>query len=144
MPSSILYTASATATGEGRNGHSRTSDGVIDVDLVVPKEMGGPGGAGTNPEQLFATGYAACFLGALKAGAKEHGIPLQDVAVTAEVGIGPREDKGFGLAVKLIVEFGGGVTQADGERAVEVGHTICPYSHAVRGNVDVITEVETA
>lgn len=144
MPTEVVYTASATATGEGRNGHSRTSNGSVDVDLRVPKEMGGPGGA-TNPEQLFATGYAACFLGALKAGAKEHGIALQDVAVTAEVGIGPREDgQGFGLTVHLIVEFGGGVTQADGEKAVAVGHIICPYSHAIRGNVDVTTEVVVA
>ncbi|WP_028709232.1 Ohr family peroxiredoxin [Propionicicella superfundia] len=144
MPTKVLYTASATATGDGRNGHSRTQDGVVDVDLVVPTDMGGPGGAGTNPEQLFATGYAACFLGALKAGAREHGIVLQDVAVTAEVGIGPREDKGFGLTVHLITEFGGGVAQADAEQAVAVGHTICPYSHAIRGNVDITNEVVVA
>ncbi|GAB3085796.1 organic hydroperoxide resistance protein [Nocardioides zeae] len=143
MPTSIAYTASATATGDGRNGHARTSDGQIDVELVVPKEMGGAGG-GTNPEQLFATGYAACFLGALKAGAKQHGIELQDVAITAEVGIGPREDNGFGLAVKLIAEFGGGVSQEDAEKAVEVGHSICPYTHATKGNVEVVTEVEVA
>ncbi|HEY1132974.1 MAG TPA: organic hydroperoxide resistance protein [Nocardioides sp.] len=143
MPTEIKYTASATATGDGRLGHARTSDGQIDVDLVPPKELGGAGGA-TNPEQLFATGYAACFLGALKAGAKQHEITLQDVAVTAEVGIGPREDVGFGLAVKLIVEFGGGVSQADAEKAVEVGHTICPYTHATKGNVEVTTEVEVA
>lgn len=143
MPTSIAYTASATATGDGRNGHASTSDNAIDVELIVPKEMGGPGG-GTNPEQLFATGYAACFLGALKAGAKEHGVTLEDVSVTAEVGIGPREDKGFGLAVKLIVEFGGGVSQADAEKAVETGHQICPYTHATKGNVDVTTEIDVA
>lgn len=143
MPTEIKYTASATATGEGRQGQARTADGSLDVELNPPKELGGPGG-GVDPEKLFATGYAACFLGALKAGAKQHGISLQDVAVTAEVGIGPREDVGFGLAVKLIVEFGGDVSQADAERAVEVGHTICPYSHAVQGNVEVTTEVEVA
>lgn len=143
MPEKIVYTASATAHGDGRNGHAATSDGAIDVELVVPKEMGGAGG-GTNPEQLFATGYAACFLGALKAGAKEHGVTLEDVAVTAEVGIGPRADTGFGLAVKLIVEFGGGVSQEDAQKAVDTGHTICPYTHATKGNVDVVTEVEVA
>ncbi|MDT9594267.1 organic hydroperoxide resistance protein [Nocardioides zeae] len=143
MPTEIKYTASATATGEGRQGHARTSDGSLEVDLIPPKELGGAGG-GVDPEKLFAAGYAACFLGALKAGAKQHGIELQDVAVTAEVGIGPREDVGFGLAVKLIVEFGGGVSQADAERAVEVGHTICPYTHATKGNIDVTTEVDVA
>lgn len=143
MPTSILYTASATATGDGRNGHSRTADGLIDVDLAIPTEMGGPGGA-TNPEELFATGYAACFLSALKASAKLHGLTLTDVAITAEVGIGPREDQGFGLAVKLISEFGGGVTQADAENAVAVAHTFCPYSHAVKGNVEITDEVVTA
>ncbi len=143
MPESIAYTASATATGDGRNGHAATSDGAVDVEMIVPKEMGGAGG-GVNPEQLFATGYAACFLGALKAGAQQHGITLADVAITAEVGIGPRSDGGFGLAVTVISEFGGGVSQADAEKAVEVGHSICPYSHAIKGNVEITDEVVTA
>lgn len=141
MPTEIAYTATATATGDGRDGHARTDDGAVDVELKVPQAMGGPGG-GTNPEQLFATGYAACFLGALKATRKDHGVELEDASVTADVGIGPREDGGFGIAVTLHVELGGGVSRADAEKAVEVAHGVCPYSHATRGNVDVRTEIE--
>lgn len=140
MPESIAYTAVATATGDGRDGHARTDDGAVDVELKVPADMGGPGG-GTNPEQLFATGYAACFLGALKATRKQHGVDMTDASVTAEVGIGPRGDGGFGLAVALHVELGG-VDQAEAEKAVEVAHGVCPYSHAVQGNVEVTTTVE--
>ncbi|WP_139977395.1 organic hydroperoxide resistance protein [Nocardioides litoris] len=137
-----VYTASATADGDGRSGHVRSSDGLVDTDLAVPTEMGGPGGA-TNPEQLFAAGYAACFLSALKGSKKEHGVDIRDAAVTAEVGIGPRDEGGYGLAVVLRVELGG-VSKADAERAVETAHSVCPYSNATRGNVEVRLEVEVA
>lgn len=143
MPSQILYTAVATSDGDGRNGHVRSSDGLIDTDVRTPKEMGGAGGA-TNPEQLFAAGYAACFHSALKATTKQHGVDIVDSAVTAEVGIGPNETGGFGLAVTLHVELGGGVSQAEAEKAVEAAHQVCPYSNATRGNIDVILNVETA
>lgn len=141
MPEKILYTAVATSTGDGRNGHVRSSDGIIDADVRTPKEMGGEGGA-TNPEQLFAAGYAACFHSALKSSRKLHGVRITDSAVTAEVGIGPNEDGGYGLAIALHVELGGGVSQEDGEKAVEVAHQVCPYSNATRGNVEVTLEVE--
>ncbi|GAB7192462.1 organic hydroperoxide resistance protein [Kineococcus sp. NUM-3379] len=137
-----VYTATATATGEGRNGRTRTSDGLLDVDLAVPAEMGGPGGA-LNPEQLFAAGYAACFHSALKAVARRHGTSFADSAVTAEVGIGPGADGGFGLEVTLRVELGG-VDQRTAEELVEGAHRMCPYSAAVRGNVPVTLETTTA
>jgi lipoyl-dependent peroxiredoxin len=134
--SKIVYTATATVHG-GREGHARSSDGVIDIDLKIPKEMGGPGGAGSNPEQLFAAGYAACFEGATRFVAREKKITLKDASVTAHVGIGPREPTGFGIAVKLEVHLEG-VDQATAQDLVDTAHRdICPYSHATRGNVDV-------
>ena len=141
MPESIAYTAVVTSDGDGRNGHVRSHDGLIDTDVRMPKELGGAGGA-TNPEQLFAAGYAACFHSALKATGKEHGVDLVDSAVTAEVGVGPDGKGGFALAVTLIIELGGGVSQEDAEKAVEVAHQACPYSNATRGNIDVKLEVE--
>ena len=137
-----VYTALATATGEGRNGHTRTSDGSIDLDLAVPTEMGGPGG-GANPEQLFAAGYAACFHGALKMVAGKQKVAFTDSAVTAEVGIGPNDAGGFALEVTLHVELGG-IEQSAAEALVEAAHQVCPYSNATRGNVPVTLEVETA
>ncbi|MCZ2827222.1 organic hydroperoxide resistance protein [Modestobacter sp. VKM Ac-2986] len=137
-----VYTALATATGEGRNGHTRTSDGSIDLDLKVPAEMGGPGG-GANPEQLFAAGYAACFHGALKMVAGKQEVAFTDSAVTAEVGIGPNDAGGFGLEVTLHVELGG-IDQSAAEALVEAAHQVCPYSNATRGNIPVTLEVETA
>jgi lipoyl-dependent peroxiredoxin len=136
MPS--VYTAVATATGDGRNGHTRSSDGQVDVDLAVPKEMGGPGGA-TNPEQLFAAGYAACFHSALKAVAARRKIRLTDTAVTAEVGIGPNESGGFTLEVALHAEFGD-LDQATADELIEAAHAVCPYSNATRGNIPVTLE----
>jgi osmotically inducible protein OsmC len=133
-----LYTAVATATGDGRNGHARTSDGLLDLDLAVPKEMGGAGGA-TNPEQLFAAGYAACFHSALKAVAHRRKQPIRDSAVTAEVGIGVDDAGAFGLRVTLSVELGG-VDQATADGLVEAAHQVCPYSNATRGNVPVTLE----
>src|SRR4051812_28111291 len=101
-----VYLASATATGDGRNGRSRTSDGVLDVQLATPKEMGGPGGA-TNPEQLFAAGYAACFHSALKLVARKAGVALADSAVTVDVGLGPNEHGAYGLEIAIEAELPG-------------------------------------
>ncbi|WP_299958875.1 organic hydroperoxide resistance protein [uncultured Modestobacter sp.] len=140
MPS--VYTAVATATGDGRNGHTRSSDGLVDLDLATPKEMGGEGGA-TNPEQLFAAGYAACFLSALKMIARKQQAPISDAGVTAEVGIGPNDAGGFGLEVALHVELGG-VDQATADQLVEAAHQVCPYSNATRGNVPVTLETTVA
>ena len=132
---SALYTAVATATGDGRNGHTRTSDGLIAADLAIPKEMGGAGGA-TNPEQLFAAGYAACFLSALKLVARGMSLPISDAAVTAEVGIGPNDEGGFALEVALHVELGG-IEQDAADQLVAAAHNVCPYSNATRGNIPV-------
>ena len=137
-----VYTAVATATGEGRNGRARSSDGVLDVDLAVPSEMGGQGGA-TNPEQLFAAGYAACFHGALELVARQQEATSTDSPVTAEVGIGPDDAGGFALEVTLRVELGG-IDQAAAEQLVEAAHRVCPYSNATRGNVPVTLETVTA
>ncbi len=139
---SVVYTAVATATGEGREGHTRSSDGLLDLDLAVPREMGGAGGA-TNPEQLFAAGYSACFHSALKSVARRDKVTFTDSAVTAEVGIGPNGEGGFGLEVTLHVELGG-IDQDAAERLVEAAHQVCPYSNATRGNVPVTLEVATA
>ncbi|MDP0500551.1 MAG: organic hydroperoxide resistance protein [Verrucomicrobiota bacterium JB022] len=136
-----LYTANATSTG-GREGHSRTDDGKIDVKLSTPKELGGAGGAGTNPEQLFAAGYSACFLGALKfvAGKAKVKIP-DDASVSAKVGIGERDDKqGFGITADLTVSIPG-VDRSTVEDLVQKAHVVCPYSHATKGNIQVSTTV---
>jgi Ohr subfamily peroxiredoxin len=139
---SSVYTAVATATGDGRNGHARSSDGLIDVDLAIPQEMGGAGG-GTNPEQLFAAGYAACFLSALKLVARQQQATIVDAGITAEVGIGPNGDGGYGLEVTLHVELGG-IEQSVAEQLVEAAHQVCPYSNATRGNVPVTLETTVA
>lgn len=141
MPTKIAYSTSATATGGGRNGHSRTADGAVDVNLVVPKEMGGPGGDGVNPEQLFATGYAACFLGALRfyAGQQKVKVP-DDATVTVTVGIGPREDMGFGLDVKIKVDLPG-IDKAVAQDLIAGGHKVCPYSHATSGTLKITPEL---
>ena len=139
---SSVYTAVATATGDGRNGRTRSSDGLVDHELAVPKEMGGAGGA-TNPEQLFAAGYAACFHSALKAVARAKKVAITDSAVTAEVGIGPNDAGGFALEVTLGVELGG-VDQATDEEIVAAAHQVCPYSNATRGNVPVTLETTVA
>ena len=136
-----LFTATATATG-GRNGHSEASDGSVRVDLSVPKAMGGPGKPGTTtPEHLFATGYAACFGGALDFVGKSHKKDATKAAVTCAVSIGPREGGGFGLAVKLRIEDKS-LPQAElAALAQEAHEKICPYSNATRGNVDVALDV---
>jgi len=132
----VLYSTSATVTG-GREGHARSEDGALDVQLSVPKELGGGGGPGTNPEQLFAAGYAACFQSALRRVAGQKGIQISDSSITAKVGIGPRESVGFGLKVELLVSLKG-PSKTDAEALIATVHgSICPYSNAVRGNVEV-------
>jgi lipoyl-dependent peroxiredoxin len=131
-----VYTASATATGDGRNGHVRSSDGVLDFDLAVPKEMGGPGGHLPNPEELFAAGYAACFHSALKAVAARRKLTLTDTAITVDVGIGPNGQGGFGLTVTIEAELPS-VDEATGRELLDQAHQVCPYSNATRGNVEV-------
>jgi osmotically inducible protein OsmC len=136
-----LFTATATASG-GRNGHTESDDGMVKLDLSVPKAMGGPGKPGTaTPEHLFAAGYAACFGGAVDFVAKQQKKDASKAAVTCAVSIGPREGGGFGLAVKMRVEDKS-LPQAELEALVREAHEkICPYSHATRGNVDVQFEV---
>lgn len=130
-----LYTAVATTIG-GRDGHTRSSDGLIDMDLRMPKEMGGPGGA-SNPEQLFAAGYSACFNSALTMVARSKRIKTGEVSITASVSIGKNEDGKLQLAVHMdaIVP---GVSQEVAQQLVEEAHTVCPYSRAIRGNVEVV------
>lgn len=130
-----MYTAHATAEG-GRLGVARSDDGLLDVVLRTPKEMGGPGG-GTNPEQMFAAGYAACFLGAMQFVAREKKLDVTDASVTGHVGIGPRADgPGFALAVTHDVTLPK-LAQADAEALVAAAHEVCPYSNATRGNIPV-------
>ena len=138
MSVDVKYRTTATASG-GREGTARSEDGVLDVKLTTPKELGGPGGNGTNPEQLFAAGYGACFIGAMKvaAGPLKLRVPAE-VAVTATVGIGPRSEGGYGIEVALKVDLPG-MDRADAERLVEAAHQVCPYSNATRNNVDVQT-----
>ncbi len=136
----VLYTASATSTG-GRAGSSKSSDGKLAVDLSVPKEMGGDGAGGTNPEQLFAAGYSACFLGAMKHVAGTQGTKLpDDTSVSADVGIGPIP-AGFGIQAKLKINVPGMDREA-AEKLVQAAHGVCPYSNATRGNIDVELEVQ--
>jgi lipoyl-dependent peroxiredoxin len=136
-----LFTATAAATG-GRNGHTATSDGTVSVDLSVPKAMGGPGRPGTaTPEHLFAAGYAACFGGALDFVAKQQKKDAAKASITCAVSIGPRDGGGFGIAVRMRVEDKS-LPQAELAALVKTAHeTICPYSHATRGNVDVQFDV---
>ena len=136
MSVNVLYRTAALATG-GRDGRATTLDGSLDVTLATPKELGGGGGAGNNPEQLFAAGYAACFIGAMKFVASQGGpkVPA-DATVTANVGIGPRAEGGFGLDIALEVALPG-LDRAAAEDLVAKAHQVCPYSNATRGNVDV-------
>ncbi len=127
-----VYRTAAVSTGDGRNGHSRTTDGMIDVDLATPKEQGGPGGA-TNPEQLFAAGWAGCFHSSLKVVARGEGITLTDSAVTVEVGLN-KEDGAFSLAVAITAHLPG-VGHAQAENLLRQAHQRCPYSKATRGNI---------
>jgi Ohr subfamily peroxiredoxin len=133
----VLYKTEATATG-GRTGSAATTDGAFKVTLDTPKELGGAGGPGNNPEQLFAAGYSACFLGALKFVAGQKKVKIaEDTTVTAQVGIGPRDDgQGFGLDVALAIHIPG-VEKAEAEALVAAAHVVCPYSHATKGSLDV-------
>ena len=134
-----LYTTSAVATGDGRNGHVQTTDGLLDADVRVPVELGGAGGA-TNPEQLFAAGYSACFHSALKLVAGQQGGDTTDSEVVADVSLGMLGSGGFGLAVALEVSL----PAMDHESAlalVKAAHQVCPYSNAIRGNVEVTLAV---
>jgi Ohr subfamily peroxiredoxin len=133
----ILYTTKATATG-GRDGRAASEDGRLTVALSTPKELGGMGGEGTNPEQLFGAGYSACFLSAIKYVASQKKVRLsEETAVTATVGIGPRDDgKGFGLDVALAVTIPG-VEAAQARDIVDAAHVVCPYSEATRNNLNV-------
>ncbi len=136
----VLYTAHASATG-GREGSAKSSDGRLAIKLSTPKELGGAGGDGTNPEQLFAAGYSACFLGALKLVAGKDGVKLPDATeVSGSVGIGPIPT-GFGIAVELKISAPG-VDRATLEGLVQKAHVVCPYSNATRNNVDVKLTVQ--
>jgi Ohr subfamily peroxiredoxin len=137
----VLYRAQATSQG-GREGTSKSSDGVLDLKLSTPKELGGGGGSGTNPEQLFAAGYSACFLGALKfvAGQAKVALP-QDLTITGDVGIG-QIPTGFGIEVDLTIKAPG-MDQAQLQELVDKAHIVCPYSNATRGNIDVRLHVNT-
>ncbi|WPP53461.1 organic hydroperoxide resistance protein [Catalinimonas niigatensis] len=136
-----VYTAKASASG-GRNGKVKSSDGILDFEVRVPKEMGGQGGAYTNPEQLFAAGYAACFDSALNMVIRQAKVKTGTTAVAAEVGIGSNQEGGFGLAVTLKVSVPE-VSQEQAEELVNKAHQVCPYSNATRNNIDVVLEVST-
>jgi Ohr subfamily peroxiredoxin len=134
-----LYTAEALATGEGRDGHGRTSDGKLDLDLATPPELGGSGN-GTNPEQLFAIGYAACFHSALRLVARAEQADVSDSAVGAQVSLGQLDNGGFGLAVELEISLPN-LDHDSAQRLTEKAHQVCPYSNATRGNIDVTLTV---
>jgi osmotically inducible protein OsmC len=132
----VLYTAEATVTGGRSQGHGVTSDGGLDLQLRTPAEMGGEGG-GTNPEQLFAIGYAACFEGAIGVAGRREKVEVGDVSIVSKVTLSPTEERGFGLGVQLDVTLPQ-VTDADqAVRIVEAAHQVCPYSNATRGNIEV-------
>ena len=136
MSVNVLYKTRATSTG-GRDGQSRVEDGKLSFTLATPKELGGAGGEGANPEQLFAAGYSACFIGAMKVAGQQLKIRVPaETSVTAHVGIGPRSEGGFGITAELEISVPG-LDRADAEKVVETAHQICPYSNATRGNVDV-------
>ena len=134
-----LYSTTAHASGDGRNGHVQSEDGILDADVRVPKELGGAGGA-TNPEQLFAAGYAACFHSALNQVAKEENVDTTDSEVSATVSLGMLDGGAFGIAVELDVSLPNADRPA-AEAAVARAHEVCPYSNATRGNVEVALTV---
>lgn len=132
----VLYTAEATVTGGRADGHGRTNDGALDVHLRAPTEMGGDGG-GTNPEQLFAVGFAACFESALGVVARRERAEVSDVSIDSRVSLLPTEERGFKLAVELDVTLPQVADPAEAARIVAAAHQVCPYSNATRGNIDV-------
>ena len=136
MAIKILYTTHAIASG-GRNGRTRSADGLVDVELSVPKSMGGPGRPGTTtPEDLFAAGYAACFGSAAEFVARQSKLKPSSISIKATVGIGTRDEGGFGLKVDLEATVAG-LTTAEAEQLIQSAHQVCPYSNAIRGNVEV-------
>lgn len=144
MPVDAKYQTTATATGGGRDGKTALADGTLSFQLVVPKELGGPGGDGANPEKLFALGYSACFLGAMRVAAQQLKTKVPDGStVTATVGIGPRSEGGFGITAELDVLLPG-MADADAKSLVETTHTICPYSNAIKASVPVPTRTRSA
>jgi Ohr subfamily peroxiredoxin len=139
MPVTAVYTTKATAHGGGRDGKTALDDGTLALQLAVPKEMGGPGGDAANPEKLFALGYSACYLGAMGVASKQIGVKIpQGSTVTAQIGVGPRSEGGFGITAALDVYLPG-LPEAEAHKLAETTHTICPYSNAMRGNIDVKT-----
>jgi Ohr subfamily peroxiredoxin len=136
MSIEVVFTAESTATGGGRDGHVKSSDGRIDLDTRPPKEAGGSG-EGTNPEQLFSAGYAACFLGALRKVAGNDDVKLDDATgITAQIGFGKDPEGGFGINANLI-GYLPGIEQSVADDLMEKAHQVCPYSKATRGNIDV-------
>jgi len=143
MSVSAIYKTSATATGGGRDGKTTLDDCTLAFQLQVPKEMGGPGGEGANPEKLFALGYSACFLGALRVGAGQQKTKVPEGStVSALIGIGPRSEGGFGITAALTVVLPG-MDPSQAQHLVEVTHGICPYSNAIKASVDVDFTVRT-
>lgn len=136
MSVDVKYKTSATAVG-GRDGNTRTEDGKINLQLAVPKELGGPGGEGTNPEQLFAAGYAACFLGAMKVAGQQLKVKIPaNATVTATIGIGARSEGGYGITAELGIRLPE-IESLQAQQVIDLAHQICPYSNATRNNVNV-------
>jgi Ohr subfamily peroxiredoxin len=143
MSVNALYHTSATATGGGRDGKTSLADGTLALQLVVPKELGGPGGDGANPEKLFALGYAACYLSALRVTAQQHKAKVPDGStVTADVGVGPRSEGGFGITVALDVYLPG-LPADEAQKLAEATHDVCPYSNAIKASVPINTTTRT-
>jgi lipoyl-dependent peroxiredoxin len=139
MTVDVKYRTTATANGGGRDGKTALADGTMSLDLTVPKELGGPGGAGANPEKLFALGYSACFLGAMRVASAQTKIKIPEGStVTATIGIGPRSEGGFGITAELDAYLPD-LASADAATLVEATHGICPYSNAIRASVDLKT-----
>jgi Ohr subfamily peroxiredoxin len=144
MPVDAKYKTTATASGGGRDGRTALADGTMALDLVVPKELGGPGGDGANPEKLFALGYSACYLGALRAAQKQTNIKVPEgTTVTATIGMGPRSEGGFGITAELDVLLPG-LSEADARTLVDATHTICPYSNAIKASVPIKTTTRSS
>jgi len=139
-----LHTATATATDAGRNGRTRTNDGKLDLELSMPEGMGGPGGDGTNPEQLFAAGFASCFESAVTLVARRKKVEADDVAIDSRVMLLPTEERGFKLAVEMDVSLPSIEDQDAAKDLVRTAHKVCPYSNATRGNIDVAFTVNGA
>ena len=139
MSVTAKYKTSATASGGGRDGKTALADGTLALQLVVPKELGGPGGDGANPEKLFALGYAACFLGAMRVASGQTKIKIPEgTTVSATIGVGPRDEGGFGITAELDAYLPG-LAEADARKLVDTTHEICPYSNAMKASVDIKT-----